>query len=35
VRHSSTDRIPAPAVGAPSKGYAPLCEAPGTYVLGS
>jgi polyhydroxyalkanoate synthase len=35
VRHSSTDRIPAPAVGAPSKGYAPLCEAPGTYVLDS
>ena len=35
VRHSSADRVPAPALGVPSKGYAPLCDAPGTYVLGS
>ena len=35
VRHSSTDRVPPPALGTPSKGHAPLCDAPGTYVLGS
>ena len=35
VRHSSAERVPPRALGAPSKGYAPLCEAPGIYVLGS
>jgi polyhydroxyalkanoate synthase len=31
-RHSSGREAP-PAIGAPDKGLAPLCEAPGTYVL--
>ena len=35
VRHSSSDRVQPPALGAPLKGYAPLGDAPGTYVLGS
>jgi polyhydroxyalkanoate synthase len=35
VKHSSVNRMPPPALGAPSKGYTPLCDAPGTYVLGS
>jgi polyhydroxyalkanoate synthase len=29
----SPERSALPAMGAPGKGYAPLCEAPGTYVL--
>ena len=32
-KHSSDERAPPPALGAPSKGYTPLCDAPGTYVL--
>ena len=31
-RHSSR-KIPPPPMGAPEKGYAPLVDAPGTYVL--
>lgn len=31
VQHSSGDVAP-PPMGAPDKGYAPLCDAPGTYV---
>jgi polyhydroxyalkanoate synthase len=30
--HSSPERVACPAMGAPSKGYAPLADAPGTYV---
>jgi polyhydroxyalkanoate synthase len=33
TRHSSK-QVTAPIRGAPEKGYAPLCAAPGTYVLG-
>ena len=35
VKHSSDERAPPPALGAPSDGYTPLCDAPGTYVLRS
>jgi polyhydroxyalkanoate synthase len=31
-RHSSEKMAP-PPMGAPDKGYAPICDAPGTYVL--
>jgi polyhydroxyalkanoate synthase len=30
---SSPERVAPPAMGAPDKGYAPLGDAPGTYVL--
>jgi polyhydroxyalkanoate synthase len=33
VKHSTVERISPPPMGAPDKGYVPLCEAPGTYVL--
>jgi polyhydroxyalkanoate synthase len=32
VKHSSR-QSPPPSMGAPGKGYAPLCDAPGTYVM--
>jgi len=33
TNHSSTERVKPPAMGAPGKGYAPIEEAPGTYVF--
>jgi polyhydroxyalkanoate synthase len=31
----SGDRVVPPSMGAAAMGYAPLCDAPGTYVLES
>ena len=31
--HSSPTRVPPPGMGAPDKGFAPVVDAPGTYVL--
>jgi polyhydroxyalkanoate synthase len=33
VKHGTAECVMAPAMGAPAKDYAPLCAAPGTYVL--
>jgi polyhydroxyalkanoate synthase len=32
-RHSTADRVAPPGMGAPDDGLAPICAAPGTYVL--
>ena len=33
VAHSSPEKVAPPALGASERGYAPLCDAPGTFVL--
>ena len=33
VQHGTQERIAPPSIGAPTKGYAALCDAPGSYVL--
>ena len=35
LQHSTAERVLPPSIGSPAKGYTALCDAPGTYVLGS